>query len=236
MPTEEDRGRKGPTANSPGRRKSSIAEPWLSKALNSPARSQPVCQLANKASSPRKEVSKSAAEAPARHSSSEKKHATPLTKPSMTSPGIANTAVSVWKCARHQLACECRQNAEEGQGDGALGLESVVRSIWKTESEREAVTRKLRDAGVRSIATLRKCLITPVWDPKVSAACYYREAPPLLNVLVRERSAAGKIYINILPDIRYTRHTYIVYMYIYIVCTYVCVYANISMCVYVLHV
>ena len=98
------------------------------------------------------------------------------------------------------------------------------------------MTRKLRDAGVRSIATLRKCLITPVWDPKVSAACYYREAPPLLNVLVRERSAAGKIYINILPDIRYTRHTYIVYMYIYIVCTYVCVSANISMCVYVLHV
>ena len=99
-----------------------------------------------------------------------------------------------WKCPRHALACECSAStdADPAEGEGHGGLEDMIRSIWKTDSEREAVARKLKDSGIRSMAMLRKCLFTPVWYAKVPPACYYREAPPLLNVVVREHASGGK--------------------------------------------
>ena len=99
-----------------------------------------------------------------------------------------------WKCPRHALACECSPStdADPAEGEGHGGLEDMIRSIWKTDSEREAVARKLKDSGIRSMTMLRKCLFTPVWYAKVPPACYYREAPPLLNVVVRDHTLGGK--------------------------------------------
>ncbi|MGB1591291.1 MAG: hypothetical protein ACPIOQ_00950, partial [Promethearchaeia archaeon] len=70
-----------------------------------------------------------------------------------------------WRCPRHAVECECAPpggEREEGQGQG-LSLEDMIRMLWRAESERDAVARKLREAGIRSLASLRKSLVTPVW-------------------------------------------------------------------------
>jgi hypothetical protein len=126
----------------------------------------------------------------------------------------------LWKCPKHQVACECLPG--DLAAADVLALENVVREQWRSESDREAVgaptrmsalrtscgsasshsqndayplaavqvLRKLRECGVRSCSALRKCLQTPVWDAKIPRACWFRGAPPLLNQLVKERLGA----------------------------------------------
>ena len=48
----------------------------------------------------------------------------------------------------------------------------MIRNIWRGDSEREAVSRKLKDTGIRSLSALHKCLVTPVWHGKVVHTCY----------------------------------------------------------------
>lgn len=50
--------------------------------------------------------------------------------------------------------------------------------------------RKLRDAGIRSCSSLKKCLHTPVWDAKIPRACWFRGSPNLLNQLVQENQGS----------------------------------------------
>ena len=118
-------------------------------------------------------------------------HTAGATEGKTQSPRVAAAG---WKCPRHSLACECSPSTDTdlAAGEGHVGLEDVICSVWKTDSEREAVARKLKDAGIRSVTTLRKCLFTPVWDARVPPVCYFREAPPLLNVMVRDQTSGGK--------------------------------------------
>ena len=127
------------------------------------------------------------------------------TAPATTPPNRRNrstaaaTDVRTWRCPRHAVECECAPpggEREEGQGHG-LSLEDMIRMLWRAESERDAVARKLREAGIRSLASLRKSLVTPVWGAhptQVPSSCYFRGAPPLLNELIRERSSGSKLF------------------------------------------
>ncbi|KAJ1481567.1 hypothetical protein T484DRAFT_1806979, partial [Baffinella frigidus] len=93
-----------------------------------------------------------------------------------------------WSCPKHNVACECLP-WDLAAGD-IMELENVVREQWKSDGDREAVLRKLRDAGIRSCSSLKKCLHTPVWDAKIPRACWFRGSPNLLNQLVQENQGS----------------------------------------------
>jgi hypothetical protein len=49
----------------------------------------------------------------------------------------------------------------------ADALDVLISAQWESEPDRQAVRRKLSLCGIRSVATLGKCIVTPVSGKRI---------------------------------------------------------------------